>query len=113
MEKNDTQVIAQKLLNKILSYRIFPDAQEKMNLSLKDINGELLLVSQFTLAAQTEKGLRPGFSTAMPPSEARNLYSYMVTKAKQLHDRVGSGKFAANMNIELENNGPVTFILHA
>ena len=84
-----------------------------MNLSLKDTAGGLLLVSQFTLAATTDKGLRPGFSTAKPPVEAEQIYDHMVTLAAQLHTDVQSGRVAADMQISLENNGPVTFILKA
>lgn len=111
VEKEDSEQLAEKLLDKLLAYRVFADAEDKMNLSLSDIEGELLLVSQFTLAATTDKGLRPGFSSAKPPAEAEQIYNHLVTIAEQRHVGVGSGKFAANMQISLENDGPVTFIL--
>lgn len=113
VEKADDSASADKLLNKILAYRVFGDDEGKMNLSLKDIGGGLMLVSQFTLAASTEKGLRPGFSSAMPPAEAEALYDEMLEKAKAIHSPVVSGVFAADMNIALENNGPVTFLLRS
>ena len=113
IEKDDDQSAADKLLGKILALRMFSDANDKMNLSLQDIQGELLLVSQFTLAASTDKGLRPGFSTAMPPDQAHELYSYLVDKATAQHSVVKNGIFAADMKITLENDGPVTFILRA
>lgn len=113
VEKDDTTALAEKLLDKLLAYRVFADAEDKMNLSLKDINGGLMLVSQFTLAASTDKGLRPGFSGAKSPVEAEQIYDHLVATAEQRHDTVRSGKFAANMQVALENNGPVTFILRA
>ena len=113
MEKEDDSKAADKLLHKVLSYRVFADAEGKMNLGLKDIGGELLLVSQFTLAASTSKGLRPSFSSAMPPSEAEPLFNELVAKAQSSYDKVQSGVFAADMQIALENNGPVTFMLHS
>jgi len=111
VEKNDTQDLADKLLAKILAYRVFADTEQRMNLSVKDIDGELMLVSQFTLAADTNRGLRPSFSSAMPPREAEGIYDYLLNSAKQEHELVQSGMFAADMQIELENDGPVTFIL--
>ena len=111
VEKNDTEEKADKLLKKILAYRIFSDQEGKMNLSVQDIAGDLLLVSQFTLAADTTKGLRPGFSSAMPPPDAERLYDYFVAQARQQHESVECGKFAADMKVGLENDGPVTFIL--
>lgn len=111
IEKGDTLPQADKLLEKILALRVFSDAEGKMNLSVKDVNGELLLVSQFTLAADTSKGLRPGFSSAMAPADANRIYNYLVTAAKEKHTGVASGQFAADMEIELVNDGPVTFIL--
>ena len=113
MEKADDSAAADKLLHKVLSYRVFADAEGKMNLGLKDVGGELLLVSQFTLAASTSKGLRPSFSSAMPPAEAEALYNELVAKARASYDKVQSGVFAADMQIALENNGPVTFMLHS
>jgi len=111
IEKEDDNKQAQKLLDKILAYRVFADADGKMNLDLKDIGGDLLLVSQFTLAAETAKGLRPGFSTAKPPEEAEVIYDRFVQAAQDQHEFVQSGKFGADMQVSLENDGPVTFIL--
>jgi D-aminoacyl-tRNA deacylase len=111
VEANDTQAKAEKLLAKLLAYRVFADAEDRMNLNIKEIGGDLLLVSQFTLAADTNKGLRPGFSSAMPPAAAESVYDHLIAAATQQHDSVQSGKFAADMQIELENDGPVTFIL--
>jgi len=111
LQKEDDKVVADKLLKKILSYRVFADAAGKMNLSLTDISGDLLLVSQFTLAAETNKGLRPGFSSSMLPAEAEPLYDYLVSSASDKHSNVQTGKFGADMKIGLENDGPVTFYL--
>lgn len=111
MEKGDDATVMERMVDKLLAYRVFADDAGKMNLGLKDIDGELMLVSQFTLAATTDKGLRPGFSSAMPPAEAEALYQLMVSHAKSKHDHVVSGVFAADMQIALENNGPVTFML--
>lgn len=111
IEKDDTNELAQKLLEKILAYRVFADADGKMNLDVKDIGGDLMLVSQFTLAADTDNGLRPSFSSAKAPDEAKTIYEHLVTKAEASHEFVRSGVFAADMQVELENDGPVTFIL--
>lgn len=111
MEKNDTRSHADRLLDRLLSYRVFGDAEGKMNLGLKTTGGGLLLVSQFTLAADTNKGLRPSFSSAMPPTEAEPLWDYLLGRAGQLHEPVASGVFGADMLISLENDGPVTFSL--
>lgn len=111
IEKEDDDKLAQKLLDKILAYRIFADSDGKMNLDLKDIDGDLMLVSQFTLAAETEKGLRPGFSTAKPPVEAEAIYDKLEQAAREQHEFVRSGKFGTDMQVSLENDGPVTFIL--
>jgi len=113
MERDDDSATADKLLHKVLSYRVFADEAGKMNLGLQDIGGELLLVSQFTLAASTTKGLRPSFSSAMPPAQAEALYDELVDKARASYDKVQSGVFAADMQIALENNGPVTFMLQS
>lgn len=113
IEKADTEQLADRLLEKILSLRLFADVAGKMNLDLRDVAGELLLVSQFTLAASTDKGLRPGFSSAMPPEPAQQLYNYLVESAAARHPVVRSGQFAADMQIALENDGPVTFILRS
>lgn len=111
IEKDDDDKLAQKLLDKILAYRVFADADGKMNLDIKDIGGDLMLVSQFTLAADTAKGLRPGFSTAKPPAEAELIYDTLTQAAREQHEFVQSGKFGADMQVGLENDGPVTFIL--
>jgi len=111
IEKEDDDKLAQKLLDKILAYRIFADSERKMNLDLKDIGGDLMLVSQFTLAAETEKGLRPGFSTAKSPGQAEAIYDKLEQAAREKHEFVRSGKFGADMQVSLENDGPVTFIL--
>ena len=111
VEKEDTLELADKLLDKLLAYRVFADAEDKMNLDLKSIGGDLMLVSQFTLAADTDKGLRPGFSSAKPPQEAQKIYNYLLDLATKRHETVVSGIFAADMQVALENDGPVTFIL--
>lgn len=111
VQKQDDRASADKLLERMLSYRIFSDNEGKMNLSLRDTGGGLLLVSQFTLAAATDKGLRPSFSSAMPPAEASELYDYLLQQARVKHPDVGAGQFAADMQIALENDGPVTFLL--
>jgi len=111
VEKNDDERRADRLLERLLGYRVFADAEDKMNLSLRDIGGGLLLVSQFTLAADTNKGMRPSFSSAAPPQQGRRLFDYLLTKARAAHDPVGSGRFGADMQVELINDGPVTFWL--
>ena len=113
VEKEDASSDVEKLLHKLLSYRVFADGEGRMNLGLKDTRGELLLVSQFTLAASTSKGLRPGFSSAKPPQQAEQLFDELVFKAHQNHGAVRSGVFGADMQIALENNGPVTFLLRS
>ncbi len=113
IEKQDDLAIAQKLLQRTLNYRIFPDEHGRMNLSLKDVQGGLLLVPQFTLVADTQSGLRPGFSRGMPPKEGNILFDEIVTLAKQLYSHVGVGKFGAHMQINLCNDGPATFMLHS
>jgi D-aminoacyl-tRNA deacylase len=112
VQKNDTQQQADKLLQKIVKYRVFSDQQGKMNDSLLDIDGGLLIVSQFTLAADTQKGLRPSFSSAAEPAVAKDLYDYFVGQAKAI-DSIGlqTGIFAADMQVSLCNDGPVTFLL--
>lgn len=111
IEKADKEFLADALLDKILSLRVFADPAGKMNLDLQEVSGELMLVSQFTLAATTDRGLRPGFSSAMPPEPAQKLYNYLVESASARHAIVRSGKFGADMQVSLENDGPVTFIL--
>jgi D-tyrosyl-tRNA(Tyr) deacylase len=113
LEKGDDERSLGKMLDKLLAYRVFADAEGKMNLSLRDIAGDLLLVSQFTLAADTQRGLRPGFSSALPPAEAKPLFENMVQEAVARHPNTQSGVFGADMQISLLNDGPVTFILRA
>jgi len=110
IEKLDELSHADKMINKILSYRVFSDENDKMNLSVIDINGDVLLVPQFTLAADTKNGTRAGFSTAMKPIEAENIYDYMVEKFKT-YLNTQSGVFGADMKVSLVNDGPVTFLL--
>ncbi len=115
VQKQDDTSIADKLVEKILAYRIFSDAMGKMNHSVKDIGGGVLIVSQFTLAADTQKGLRPGFSSAAPAEQAKLLYEYVVNKTQNLASEynltVANGMFGANMQVSLINDGPVTFLL--
>ena len=111
IEKTDTQQQAERLLEKILNYRIFTDPADKMNLSLRDIQGGLLLVPQFTLVADTQQGTRPGFSTAMEPGQGKMLFEYLVKKAESCYHTVACGEFGADMQVSLCNDGPVTFLL--
>jgi len=111
IEKKDDTISSDKMVKKILSYRVFSDSDDKMNLSVSDINGDLLIVSQFTLAADTKNGTRAGFSTAMPPTEAENLYNYFLEKTKSMATITESGIFGADMRVSLVNDGPVTFLL--
>ena len=113
VQKHDVMGSADKLLRKVLNYRMFSDPEGKMNLSLSDINGGLLIVSQFTLAADTKKGLRPSFSSAAPPEQAENLYNHFVSHATQQHLKVQNGRFGADMQVCLVNDGPVTFMLES
>jgi D-tyrosyl-tRNA(Tyr) deacylase len=111
VKRGDDEDAVERLLERILGYRIFPDAEGRMNLSLRDIAGGLLLVSQFTLAADTKKGTRAGFSTAAAPEEARRLFDLLVARARMLHSPVATGEFGADMQVSLTNDGPVTFWL--
>jgi D-tyrosyl-tRNA(Tyr) deacylase len=113
VEPEDTEASADKLLHKLLNYRVFADAEGKMNLSVSAVEGGLLLVSQFTLAADTRSGLRPSFSTAAPPSKGEALFEYLVRQARQKHHPVATGRFGANMQVHLVNDGPVTFLLES
>lgn len=113
VERDDDEARADKLLHKVQNYRIFSDNQGRMNLSLKDIGGELLVVSQFTLVADTAKGMRPGFSRGATPSEGERLYEYFVNQAKAAGLTVQTGRFGANMQVGLTNDGPVTFWLES
>ena len=110
-EKGDTDKEANQLLTKLLSYRVFSDENGKMNRSLAQIEGGLLLVPQFTLAADTRSGTRPSFTPAAPPAEARALFDYVVEQARQRHPLVETGRFGADMQVSLVNDGPVTFWL--
>jgi D-tyrosyl-tRNA(Tyr) deacylase len=112
VEAGDGPEVAGKLLEKVLTYRIFPDEAGKMNLDLQQIAGGLLLVPQFTLAADTRKGTRPSFSTAAPPESARSLFEGLLAAARVAHAPVASGVFGADMQVHLVNDGPVTFNLH-
>nr|WP_299245617.1 D-aminoacyl-tRNA deacylase [uncultured Halomonas sp.] len=111
VEKHDDEARADKLLHKLLHYRIFGDASGKMNLDLQQIEGGLLLVSQFTLAADTGKGLRPGFSSAAAPADGQRLYHYLLDRAEKRWPKVAKGEFGADMQVSLINDGPVTFLL--
>ena len=111
VEKTDTEASADKLLDKVLAYRIFADQDNKMNCNVQQINGGVLVVSQFTLAADTRKGLRPSFSSAASPVQAEQLYDYFVAHLRERHPQVATGTFAANMQVGLLNDGPVTFML--
>jgi len=102
---------AERLLERLLGYRIFADASGRMNLDLRSVDGALLLVPQFTLAADTASGMRPGFSTAAAPEQARRLFAYLVERAALAHPHVASGEFGAHMHLSLINDGPVTFWL--
>ncbi|MFC0180553.1 D-aminoacyl-tRNA deacylase [Thorsellia kenyensis] len=110
VEASDNKVHADKLLHKILNYRLFSDKAGKMNLCVKDIQGEILVVSQFTLVAQTDKGLRPSFTKGAPPALAEELYDYFVQQAKE-QVPTQTGQFAQDMQVFLQNDGPVTFTL--
>lgn len=111
VQKHDEIGAVRKLLHKVLAYRIFSDERGHMNVSLKDVGGGLLIVSQFTLAANTNKGLRPSFSSAAPPDLAEPLYDEFVNAARSVHANVATGRFGADMKVHLVNDGPVTFLL--
>lgn len=113
VEREDGEPEAERLLRKVLAYRVFADAEGRMNLSVQDVGGEILVVSQFTLAASTDKGLRPSFSSAKAPADAQQLYDYFVAAARASHGRVATGSFGADMQVALVNDGPVTFLLRA
>ncbi|WP_300424289.1 D-aminoacyl-tRNA deacylase [uncultured Thalassolituus sp.] len=110
VQKGDSEEKADRLLKKVLNYRVFSDPEGRMNLSLMDVGGEMLVVSQFTLAADTRKGTRPGFSTAAAPADAELLYDYFSAQAAQ-KVTVATGQFGADMQVSLVNDGPVTFWL--
>jgi len=113
IHRNDDERRADRLLNRLLGYRVFPDADGKMNLSLRDVHGGLLLVPQFTLAADTASGMRPSFTPAAAPAHGRRLFEYIVARAKIEHAPVAAGVFGADMQVTLTNDGPVTFLLSA
>lgn len=111
--RGDDGASADRLLQRVLDYRVFPDPQGRMNLSLRDVQGALLLVPQFTLAADTRSGTRAGFSTAAAPAEAAALFEHLLDRARALHAPVESGRFGAYMQVALVNDGPVTFWLES
>lgn len=111
VRRNDSEADADRLLERLLGYRVFEDDAGRMNRSLRDVDGGLLLVPQFTLAADTQKGTRAGFSSAAPPEEAERLFDYLVRTALAAWPNTGSGQFGANMQVSLVNDGPVTFWL--
>ena len=111
VERHDTVAHCARAAEKLTKYRLFSDDNGHMNLSARDISGEILLVSQFTLAAETKKGLRPSFSSAMPPGEALELFNQFVELVKESGLSVKSGQFGADMQVSLVNDGPVTFLL--
>lgn len=113
IEPQDDRASADQLLHKLLNYRVFSDAEGRMNCSVQDVQGGLLLVSQFTLAADTRKGLRPGFSTAAPPQQAAELFDYLAQQARAQWPQVATGRFGADMQVHLVNDGPVTLLLEA
>ena len=113
VQRDDTERSAGRLLERILTYRIFSDENGRMNRSLRDTGGGLLLVSQFTLVADTQTGTRAGFSRGATPEDARRLFDYLVQQARAAHPTVATGEFAADMKVSLINNGPVTFWIEA
>lgn len=111
LDRGDDMATGERLLDKMLGYRVFSDEAGRMNRSVRDIGGGVLLVSQFTLSADTRKGLRPSFSSAMPPAEAETLFERLLARLEALHQPVGSGSFGDEMQVTLINSGPVTFLL--
>lgn len=111
VEPQDDRASADRLLHKLLNYRVFADGEGRMNCSVQDVQGGLLLVSQFTLAADTRKGMRPGFSTAAPPQQAEELFNYLVEQARKTWPQTATGQFGADMQVHLVNDGPVTILL--
>jgi D-tyrosyl-tRNA(Tyr) deacylase len=110
-ERGDSEAEADRLLERLLGYRVFADAEGKMNLSLRDVHGGLLLVPQFTLAADTHKGMRPSFTPAAPPADGERLFDYFVARARASYPAVETGRFGAHMQVSLTNDGPVTIWL--
>ena len=113
VERGDDEARADRLLDRLLGYRVFPDSEGRMNLGLRETVGGLLLVPQFTLAADTRKGARPSFSSAADPDEGRRLFDYLVGRARGAWQPLGSGVFGADMQVTLVNDGPVTFWLQS
>lgn len=113
LDLGDDEPAAERMLDRLLAYRIFADENGRMNRSVADIRGGVLLVSQFTLSADTGRGLRPGFSRAMPPEQARSLYHYTLEALQRRHAPVAAGVFGADMQVSLTNDGPVTFLLES
>jgi D-tyrosyl-tRNA(Tyr) deacylase len=111
LDMEDSPELGERMLEKILAYRVFADDKGRMNRSVSEAAGGVLLVSQFTLSAETQKGLRPGFSSAMPPADAEQLYAVLLEKLQEKHKPVASGIFGADMQVALINDGPVTFLL--
>ncbi|MGE5241890.1 MAG: D-aminoacyl-tRNA deacylase [Bacteroidota bacterium] len=111
VEQGDDESRADRLLERLLGYRVFPDTDDRMNLSVRDIAGGLLLVPQFTLAADTDKGMRPSFTPAAAPAQGQRLFEYLVGRARMQHAPVATGVFGADMQVTLTNDGPVTFWL--
>lgn len=111
IEPADDEAACARMLKRLLEYRVFADSEQRMNLSLQDVAGGLLLVSQFTLAADTGSGRRPSFSTAAPPAQGERLFNHLVGLARDLHPEVQTGRFGADMQVSLVNSGPVTFLL--
>ena len=113
VERGDREEQADRLLERLLGYRVFADSEGKMNLSVRDVGGGVLLVPQFTLAADTQKGMRPSFTPAASPTEGERLFDYLTIQARQRHAPVATGRFGAQMQVSLMNDGPVTFWLRA
>jgi D-tyrosyl-tRNA(Tyr) deacylase len=111
LDRGDDRAVADRMVDKLLAYRLFADGHGRMNCSVVDVRGGVLLVSQFTLSADTSQGLRPGFSSAMPSGEAAQLYDYFLSRLQLCHQQVASGVFGADMQVSLVNDGPVTFLL--
>ena len=111
IDAHDTEQSVDALADRLLKYRLFADVQGRMNLNIKQVDGGILLVSQFTLSADTQKGLRPGFSTAATPAEGERLFSRVVERIRSQHTPVATGQFGSDMQVSLQNDGPVTFLL--